>query len=204
MLLLPILLLGCQKDIGSENEKGNEQTRYSKTMSEDSNPFSKLTENEKDIIKENLFNILDASTYIISKIANSDITNEDLDSISNENILRYGIFTQQELEEKINSIKNSSAIIKNLIEITPCSDCSSDGEINELRQLIRLYRVNSSAFISFKQSFQAVRLFDTDPNCSWGFYACLIGCTALTDGIGAVACVYVCACSFCELKPPGC
>ncbi len=172
-------------------------------MSEDSNPFSNLTENEKDIVKNKTISILDASTYIISKIANSTISDEELDTISNENILSYGIFTRQELIDKITSIKESSTIIKSLIEITPCSDCSSDGEINELKQLVRLYRINSSVFTSFKASFQT-HLFDTNPGCSWGFYACLIGCTALTDGIGVAACVYVCACSFCELKPPGC
>lgn len=43
-----------------------------------------------------------------------------------------------------------------------------------------------------------------NPNCRFSFYVCIGLCTTSSSGILAAACVYLCACGFCGVTPPGC
>lgn len=206
LLLLVLICLNFSscEDITIEKE---DNFHFKNEMEATINSFEELTDNEKKILTAETKNLLDASNFIIAKIANSNI---DVGSLTEENIIKYGVFTSKELNDKLTVINQSQGNIKKVLKARKCIDCNYDEETkkNKLKELVENYRFSPSSFESFKESFlpgnEISLVAEEEPNCSFAFYACIGICSTASSGLLAAACVYLCACSYCETTPPGC
>lgn len=161
-----------------------------------------LTQQQIDKIDYYVAIMADSSASVIKRIAASNFSDIQLDTLSEAVML--SLFTSSEIRAITDSLSAGRDYLDQIIGDEYCSNCSYSANqlLQNVRDLAQAYRDDPEDF-DLRTNPNA-RKFGDNPGCSFGFYICLAGCAGITSGIGAVACVYVCACSFCEYKPPGC
>lgn len=153
-----------------------------------------------------------------SKVSISNLTLDDNYYVTN------GYLLQSDIDLLTSSIVSNGKKLNDSIQPTKqdydsCGACKATyaQKLNELKSIITAIRLNRNKFIMSYDAFvkNAVagaislsRVPSEGPHCSFAFYVCLgVGATSttiLTAGVAAAASVYLCACGFCQLKPPGC
>ena len=119
--------------------------------------------------------------------------------------------TASALNNRKNIINESLSSISLIVEDEICSTCAFDSTTSfiKLKTLAKEFRSDSTVYKQKMDSLVnrvAVALEPTEdgPGCNWAFYVCLAAASGATSGLGAAAAIYLCACSFCKVKPPGC
>lgn len=164
-----------------------------------------LTQQQLDSLNYGIELIVDSSTAIVKRIAASGYSDSQMDTLSIG--LMNGLFGLSELGAILDSIEIGRSYIRRIIGGDTCTTCNyTEGElIDVVKDMAILYRNDISTYNStIGDPVKRKKFFGQNPNCALAFYVCLLGCTEITGGLGAAACVYVCACAFCETKPPGC
>ncbi len=167
--------------------------------------------------------ILSATKNLFIKIADSKIDVNSL-SLTDDKLVEGGVLKPDELNMYISIIKSNGGEVSKLLSLNEddykdCLGCqtSDDKKIEKLRSVISSIRNDKEGFIvKFDKFTENVVLASRGvtrktafgdsggPNCSWAFYACLGVGSGASGGVAIALVIYVCACSFCELHPPGC
>lgn len=151
------------------------------------------------------------------RLANSSFDINSLDQLSDKQFIENGIFSATELQaytlqlnKTIGKIKESIGI-QNNDQCLPCN-YTDEQRISSLKRMVNFAKTQPEAFEDYFENFTRVSAVEQEqfepgeggPGCSFAFYACIALCSGASSGVGAALCVYLCACSFCKLKPPGC
>lgn len=163
--------------------------------------------------------ILSNTKNLLIKVADSRIDLNNL-SLDDGSLVNAGVLTQDELNEFNHQNQSNGTQVKELLGITAddekdCLSCKtpSDQKIEKLKAVIASIRKDKADFVSKFDIFtEAVRSGSTQvlrapregPNCSWGFYICVGVASTITEGLGAAAAVWLCACEYCAVRPPVC
>lgn len=201
-----ITFLACKKQAKSnDHKKSQTMMPFSGTV----NSFDTISDEDKVTLNNDFKIIFNTSDFIIKRIATSDLTDAEIDSLSNETIDNYNLFSTSEIDSIQQLFVSASTSIRSILNSSDtCSTCSLYTEAykwEKMQDQVRLYRNDPHAYTTMNAVFfQRANLFDTDPGCSFAFYVCVAACTTAGSPLAAGACVYLCACSFCDYTPPGC
>lgn len=166
-------------------------------------------------------NILMEVKNLLFIIADSEIEIDSL-QINDEFYEEKGIFSTNDISSFKRILGYEGANINQALSNSSDNECLSCNytdveKINKLKQIIVNIRQNKSEFsnsfdsfvqIASQKSSNETNFVSQGPKCGFAFYVCLgVGATSatvLSAGVAAAASVYLCACGYCQLKPPGC
>lgn len=217
-LLIASLLfsfLSCQKNqIKSESYNTTNTTIR---------PINKLDKSSQISLSSEMNNLLLTTKNVLLKIADSDLSLEEIATFKEEDFIAHKIFTQNELKSFSTVLSENGNSIKRKLNLKgdeTCLSCNTSYQEKMLKisYVIKNIRLDKNKFNSdFNSYLNQVKANsgtvtpliiappeDEGPDCSFAFYVCTGLCSGATSGIGAVACVYICACSYCKVTPPGC
>ena len=197
--LLTLLILSCQKD--QRVLKLNEPINQVKAQHAASQVALLINETKS----------------ITKKLADSKIDFGNGSGDFDQLLVAQGIVSKDEIINFKRQFAETQKATKDLFDTNKFASCNScnyqDSEkFNKLMEIVSFARVNPQGYNNYMDNFGTIitnSITEEDseeigPNCSFAFYVCITLCSGASSGVLAAACVYLCACSYCELKPPGC
>lgn len=194
-----IQTVACHDNDSNNLITPNRSPIESRSIDEDS-----LSQEEISRLEHYIGVMIDSSNSVIIRIAESSYTNLQIDTLGEAAI--RGLFNPSEINAILDSIEAASNYMALFFDPEDCENCSytTAQRFDIIQDMALSYRDNPEEFLEGTDPEKKKKLFSENPGCNGGFYACLLGCSFMTSGVGAVACVYACACGFCQIKPPGC
>jgi hypothetical protein len=230
LVFLSIIFTSCSK---LENESSKE--KYSSFENESSKENSSFLQSAvispnlsikvQGSIKSDVLQLIKTDYFMLTKIAESSITLSEIETLTDDELIRRNVFGASELDSLKSIFKATGSNLLSKLgsaASAKCLSCSIDEseKLSKLSHVVGLLRdkqqnypsqfssyLNKLALMDFPSGASAPMVQESEgdgPDCSIAFYVCLGGCSVITEGIGAAACLYLCACSYCQLKPPGC
>ncbi|MBS1751990.1 MAG: hypothetical protein JST63_18980 [Bacteroidetes bacterium] len=211
-----------EKNLSSQSETSKEYSSFIQSLV----ISSRSSIGVQGSIKSDVQQLIKIDYFILTKIAESSITLSEIKTLTDDELIRRNVFGASEWDSLKSIIKATGSSLRSKLgsaATAECLSCNTDEseKLNKLSHIVGLLRDKQQNYVSqFSSYLNKLALMDfpsgtstpmvqeseggDGPDCSTAFYVCLGTCSLVTEGIGAAACIYLCACSYCQLKPPGC